>query len=263
ASMACVDGTALGECSSKRPLHCNAGILADDCGKCPCPTNQECREGRCIEQATAKNAPWVDSGTVRFNYPEKIQRGKKFSVSAGFTPARNVPAGAKYMAEFFLGGAKFESLIVSPGSAAGERLTIQIDGIIVGPGQGAGQADSNFSLFALNADRELLAATEARIPVADKLEPLQKPVLLSALAEGDDAVLSWLVVEGAAQYRIYKSSDANPAFIQYRLNKTVEGAQNSAVVQALAGGTYFFVITAADAFGNESPFSEMKAVNIK
>ncbi len=262
----CIDGTPFGKCAAAAlmPKYCNAGILADDCARCGCPASYSCgKGGGCAKIPSPANAPQIDALKINFHYPQKIQAGRRFEVSVDFTPDDEVPAGSAYEAEFYLAGKKFASTFTSQGSPAGEMLAIRITGISIGlDALAAGEADMNFAIYALNAQRERGPATAGKARIVKELAALQRPQILSALAEGNDAVLSWLAADGAYEYRIYKSVDANPAFIQYALRQVVPAAETSVAVQALQGGTHFFVMTAADEFGNESAHSDVMQVNI-
>ncbi|MBN2330257.1 MAG: thrombospondin type 3 repeat-containing protein, partial [Candidatus Aenigmarchaeota archaeon] len=48
----CSDGTLYGHCSSDKPKYCtSAGALADDCGRCGCPSGKSCSDGQCVSQS--------------------------------------------------------------------------------------------------------------------------------------------------------------------------------------------------------------------
>ncbi|VVC00496.1 Uncharacterised protein [uncultured archaeon] len=179
----CVDGTAFGACSGKKPLFCVAGKLDENCEKCGCGQEETCIGTKCVSESAMRDS---DSDAMGQN------RGD--------------------------------------GNATG--------GIAGQEGNYGGQND------------------------ASNAAPPERPSLLGAFVEGDDVVLSWAKVEGAAECRIYVSSGANPAFIQYTLAKTVPGTETSAAIQSLAGGKHFFVMTCTGVNGKESKFSAVKEAEV-
>lgn len=274
AGKTCVEGTPFGECSREKPLYCDNGSTISDCAKCGCPLGMECTEGKCVYlegageagvsgEAKPSRAPGIDPLSVVFHYPAVIITGKSFTASVDFTPLGDIPAGVGYEAEIHLGGKRFSGKYISGGDNTTDIVTVKIHGVSLDGKWPEGMGvDMNFALYSLNAEMERLFYTETTLPATRKLTPPKSPELFSAIAEGDDVVLSWLPMEGAAEYRVYKSTNANPLFIQYRLHGSVGPGETSMAVQALPVGMHFFVIKAVDYFGNESQYSAVRSVRV-
>lgn len=252
-SKGCLNGVEFGTCDSKKPLYCNEGKLEENCAKCGCPAGSQCSGTSCTQQAAVLRIDGLD-------FPAKAQAGRNFTVKAVLSAE---PSGAesKYVAELKIGKNNFSREFSSSGIVEGGKINVEISGVLAEEGT----FDVNLSVFSLLSGKQQVGELFIKNGVAavQKLEELAPPALASVFAEGDDAVLNWANVEGATEYRLYKSSDVNPAYISYKHVKSFEGPETSGVIQNLPRGTHYFVMTAADAFGNESKYSEVKSVDIQ
>ncbi len=251
-SSSCLNGIPFGECGAKKPEYCNSGVMEKNCAKCGCADGFYCNGTDCHAFA-----PELKIGLVE--YPARAETGKKFSVSTVLSPNSKMPSGARYEAVLGIDGKKFTQSYEASGNEDA-NFVISFNGVALEEGS----FDINLAVFALNTQR--LEVAEKFIPKAieslPNLEPLLAPSLYDVFAEGNDAVFTWSKVEGASEYRLYKSSEVNPAYISYKLAAKFGQNAGSGVLQGLERGTHFFVMTAADEFGNESKYSEVKSVDI-
>ncbi len=249
--MGCVNGIEFGSCSDDWPLYCNNGVLENNCAKCGCGLNHYCSDTSCVPEAIALE---IDSVI----YPEHVLSGKEFSVTVKTSAETEVQVGSQYEIILGAGGKEFtrKFMITSPSNV--QEFTI--GGIALEKPVN----DLNLSVYAVNLERELVAAEliEDAISASDTIEKLGAPLLVSVFAEGDDVVLNWTRVSGATEYRVYKSGESNPLFVAYKFHSKYGGDTESAVIQALEPGTHYFTVTAAGPFNNESAYSEPKSITI-
>jgi len=245
----CVDGTWFGSCAGKKPLFCSSGVLEEKCSECGCDEGFYCTGKRCAAKA-------LPLELVSLEFPRKAEAGKNFLVKA--TLKGESQPGAAYTARLKIGAQELEKNI-SSGPVNG---TIEVVFSNVNLNQGS--FDLNLTVLAQNIREEtsLEHFEENAVIVVSEIGPPAAPAITSVFVEGDDALISWGKVGGASGYRLYKSVDANPAFISYRLLKEFPGESESGVVEALGSGTHFFVMTATDGFGNESDYSNVETAVI-
>ncbi len=253
ATAGCVNGAEYGKCASQRPLYCDNGKLVDNCELCGCSQGHYCSGAKCLPHAG--NAEIVNVG-----YPERALAGKAFTVRAIIKPDANSPEGAGFEPELIIGGKSYASPAKKVAGANGE-LEAMFEGVYIAS---EGKYGIELRVYALNAQKELAGTWSKKdaVNVLASFPPPAAPSLLSAFAEGDDVVLSWETVEGAAGYKLYRSVDANPAYIAYKYDRPFNGSDASGVVNNMAAGTHFFVLTAIDEFGQESGYSEVKSATI-
>ncbi|MEK6957981.1 MAG: hypothetical protein AABW99_03315 [archaeon] len=249
----CVNGIPFSGCAPEKPLYCNNGILENNCGQCGCSGGYYCSAGICAAEAAALSLKEII-------YPEKVQSGKKFSVKVVAQAASDSAQGAKYVLELKLGKNDVSAEFSMGQLDAGEETTMEIPGITLEDGT----YDLNASVFSLNAEKAQVISfyRENAVSALTDADPPQAPQITGIFVEGMDAVISWSNVGEASTYNVYKSFDANPAFISYRLEKTFDGTSTSGVIQGLGKGAHFFVVTAVDAFGNESRYSNVESVSV-
>jgi len=243
----CLDKTLFGKCSGEMPYYCDNGKLIEKCVECGCENGHFCNETECIPIAGKISIEQIE-------FKEKVEAEKKFSIKIILKNGEGTKKGANYSAKLEIGENKFEKNFL------GEDKKIEFEGISLSEGI----FDIKIEIFALNKEREVVYEEFLKNAIESliDIEPPAKPSINYIFAEGDDVVIEWTEINGADGYRLYKSVDANPAFISHKLIKTFEGNTNSGIVQALNSGAHYFVITAIDSFGNESEFSEVKSVNI-
>ena len=249
----CLDGTAQGACSaSGKPLYCDGKSLVGNCTVCGCNQGYYCVSSGCVPE------PALISG-IEASFPEKIQSGRKFSVHVSGIVSSDVSAGAAYSAELIVDDKKFTKEFEAVAMRAGSTLDFYFSGISLSEGT----YDYNLNIFARSTGKQVGASFGAgTVHVAQSLEPPSAPSITGAFAEGNDVVLEWDTVEGADSYRLYKSSEVSAAFISYMEMRRFGADETTAVVHDLSKGTHFFVMTAVDAFGNESAYGNVKQVSI-
>lgn len=86
---------------------------------------------------------------------------------------------------------------------------------------------------------------------------ISAPSNLRASANGNTISLSWNSVSGASRYYVYYSTSSNGSWTY--LGYT-EGT--ACTTKAETAGTYYFVVTAADSYGNESSYSNTASCNL-
>ncbi|MCR4334943.1 MAG: hypothetical protein NUV57_00200 [archaeon] len=250
----CVNNVSFGACSDEKPLYCDNGLLKERCSVCGCNESYFCSSEKC-----SLRAPKLYFS--KMNFPSRVELGKEFLVSLYFTSEAHVPEGANYLVIIGLGKNSIEKNFSTKEFNAGESIKFELMANI----QEAGFFDLNLTVFSLNENvKEIYTyfQKDALQSVLD-IAPPAIPMFSELFVEGDDVVLSWTNVENASEYLVYKSADANPAFISYKFLKSFSAEENTGVIQALEKGTHFFVITASDEFGNESGYSEVKTALIQ
>ena len=86
---------------------------------------------------------------------------------------------------------------------------------------------------------------------------ISAPSNLRASANGNTISLSWNSVSGASRYYVYYSTSSNGSW-------TCLGYTDGTACTTTAetAGTYYFVVTAADSYGNESSYSNTASCNV-
>lgn len=248
----CVNEISFGQCAQEKPLYCNNGLLENNCETCGCETNQYCSNSNCF--ITAGNI-----NLLVFDYPTEVLIGREFEIIGEIEAVEQIFQGAQYRVELILGEKeiiKNYSLEAKPGEKIELKIGLTLE---------QGSYDLNFSVFALNKEKQLVGNIFVKNAITAKtiLTRLDIPQITSIFVEGDDVIISWNKISGAKEYKLYKSVDANPAFISYKYYKSFSAEQNTGVIQALAPGTHFFVLTAANDFGGESEYSEVQTAGIE
>ena len=242
----CVNSVAFNECSETKPFYCNNGVLEENCEKCGCNTNQYCYENKCFLIPVLPKFSDL-------SFPKKVLINQEFSITQELN-FENIVGSARYELIIEINHEKFYKKFV----ATKEKMSISFEELLLP----LGEYDFNVVLLGFNPIEEELLSQSGKIEVITQLPELQIPIFKSVFLEGDDIVFSWQTVENAEKYNIYKSIDANPAFISYKYFTNFSGEQNTGVIQALNTGTHFFVMTSEDYFGNESEYSEMKSITV-
>ncbi|MCR4368403.1 MAG: hypothetical protein NUV67_00685 [archaeon] len=251
--MQCVNNVAFGECSENKPFYCEFGTgkLIENCGMCGCEEGLKCLGNICI-------AVPGELSIARLGHPEKALAGKEFFVKIIAKAKEAIKEGAQYNAKIFVAGKQFSQKFFAPQLEIGEEHEFLLAITIFETG-----------LFDINAtitpvDNNSFAAEFFESQSIESVLAAQKPAapVLFAFAEGDDAVLEWSKPQGASGFRVYKSSQANAAYIAYTFHSEYFGGEAGAVIQGLEKGKHYFVVTAVGELGAESDYSEPKSVEV-
>ncbi|HLC79450.1 MAG TPA: hypothetical protein VJG83_03385 [archaeon] len=245
----CANSIAFGSCGKEKPQYCNEGVIENNCEKCGCGHGFFCEGQLC----TPLSSPLKIEGAT---YPQKVEAGKQFYFTLTLKPESATEAGARYRAVAQVGSEKFEKGFSLEGRTDG-NFSIYIPASL-----DAGVFEVKIFVFALNENEQKTSEFVGNIQSLKDLPPPTAPVLQQVFAEGDDAIISWSQVSEAREYRLYKSSSVNPAYISYKFYQSYGKDDTSTVIQSLEKGSHFFVISAVDEFNNESPYSEVQSITI-
>ena len=247
----CIGNTPEGKCAKEKPKMCVNGKFEEKCSVCGCEPGNECAGEVCV--AEMPNAIKLDA-----EYPKKIGEGVPFKARAKITFDGPTSSG-KFTAKAELGGVSF-SKEFSPDTAGSNEYYFELEF----PALKKGVYDLYIKIYRQSEANPKINYFQAKaIEAVEKGPRLSAPQGLSGFSEGKDIILSWSPVMQAESYKIYKSSDANPAFISYQLKGSAPGTETSYVLQAQNPGSHFFIITAADIFGVESEYSQVAVVNVR
>ncbi len=241
----CLDKTEFNTCSEKKPFYCNAGTIEKNCEKCGCSKGNYCENNECIAEA-------VIAKIKEINMPEKSPAEKEFTIELIIEGEQELIAGSKYELKLILGEQEKTEIHTITENKKETKISVNFEIPL-------GTHDLNLLLYSLPQKKliDMYYKKEA-ISTISEIPDINPPIIQSIFTEGDDAIINWTKINGASEYRLYKSTNANPAYISYSLFKKFEPEVNSGSAQALTQGTHFFVITAVDYFGNESNYSNVK-----
>lgn len=249
-SKKCIGGLLEGQCSKEKPKMCINGALKDKCSVCGCDNG-----AKCVGESCETLMPLAKK--IEVSYPKKIGELQPFKMLGKIFFEGQVNS-KKAVAKIFLGQNEFTNDI---SISTNEKTVSEFEVLI--PAISKGKYDLRVEIYEkLENEKPIITYFEKEaILVVEKGDRLPAPEKLSGFSEGNDIILNWKEVEGANSYNIYKSIDANPAFISYKIIGVASG-ENSFVLQSQKKGTHFFVVTAVDIFGIESDYSNVIAVNV-
>ncbi len=249
-SKRCVEGLLEGQCSSEKPKMCINGVLKDKCSVCGCDNGAKCVGEYCeILMPKARK--------IELEYPKKVGESQPFRI-LGKIFFEGLVGSKKAVVKIVLGETEFINEIFIN---TNEKMVSEFEVLI--PAIRKGKHDLRIEIYENNEkEKPIITYFEKEaILVVEKGDKLPAPKNLSGFSEGNDIILNWNEVNGANSYNIYKSIDANPAFISYKVIGVASG-ENSFVLQEQKKGTHFFVVTAVDIFGIESDYSNVIAINV-
>ncbi len=244
----CSDGTENNKCSQTKPYFCENNTLKENCALCGCPQGYYCENNKCMQKAYKLKK-------IEAEFQEVAAANSEITIKALIELDESTPKGAVYYLSingnepkkyFFEGKTKDE-----------------IEFKVKAPTQGF--LDISIVAYTEDGKREVAGSfyKQNAIKVETESKKLQPPSNLTAFVEGTDIILSWGSVENATYYGVYKSIDANPAYVAYKLYKKVPGKETQIVLQNQEKGGHFFVVTSINAFGEESSYSEVVSAEVK
>ncbi|MEM4326655.1 MAG: hypothetical protein QXZ13_00605 [Candidatus Diapherotrites archaeon] len=243
----CSDGTENNNCSEKKPYYCENGSLKENCLVCGCEEGYYCNEGKC-------NISVLKLKKIEADFPNRVTPNSKFVVKAIVEFDEQTIKGTTYY--FSLNGNEAQKYIFDGETEKEIELTDYA------PKEGT--IDISIVSYANENKREIMGTfyKQKAIIVESERKKLDAPTI-NGFAEGKDIILSWNKIEGAVEYRLYKSLDANPIYISYKLYKKISGNETSIVLQNQNQGGHYFVLTAINAYGEESLYSNVFSVEVK
>ncbi|GEM_PF-2663213 len=251
----CIDQTPFGECSENLPFYCAQGNLEENCTQCGCPESMECTEKKCIPARAG-----IEVGGLKESVFAAPKANVSFLVEAK-AAGQKILQGASYRMEAqLLSGTK--SVVVEKYFSTTKDLKAGDAEEIAINFEGKELASGAYSLVVRIFGNELLSekkfenALTVREP--DSTAPAAPVWAGYALENGNTAiVLNWQpnTEDDLKEYRVYKNTQENSAFITYSVKETVTSGTTSMTVDGLMQGKHFFVLKAVDWFGNESGFS--------
>lgn len=231
----CSDGTAFGECSSDKPMHCNNGKLEENCGLCGC-IKGKCINGKCSE--TEKELEITE-----------MHAEKKF-----FKPGKEVNLivesnDAKGLFEFTV---EWKKNGITEKSEIKTKEVIGNQGIDYTGFELKINAPEKTGVYSINLVYKEKVFSETGIIIREDSTAPAMPTGVTARKADGKILLAWNPnsEDDLANYIVYRSNEGNQAYTTYTaattLNKNVTGTELD-----LWQSNYFYVI-AVDYFGNKS-----------
>ncbi len=255
-SRTCIDSTLFGACSSQLPFFCDNGALVQKCSECGCREGFLCLNDSCVHKPVALEVVGLKEGKV-FSLPLQ-----KVSFTIVFEAAK----------EPVLSGAGFR--VVGRLLSLSESIEVQKDFVsknlnVLDTQEVQLEFSGVESTGEYSLEVELLGefpfkkSFEGALIVveADEESPMA-PVWSNYFAEGAGIKLNWLAnsEEDVKEYRVFESTEENPAFIAYSFRESVPASENFIVIDSGFTGKQFFLLKAVDWLSNESGYSEVLEV---
>lgn len=266
----CTDGTFSNECSSAKPFFCSSGILAENCSKCGCIGESICQQnGKCSFVVSLKiiSAKINDFNSININRPfntiielfnnsgNPIPKNTKLKFDLVFFNLQNTYSNSyNFILDNDLDSNSSAIIEVKNANNSSSRFFIPQ----------TGNFDFNAQLFDENNRQLSIFSQKSFLNSVNDSSPPAKPSGLTASVSGKNATISWNKnsEQDIAGYNIFMSNGVSTFVVTSSKIASVSFNENVFTAQDLNSGAYFFTITAFDAVGNESVFSDTAAILI-
>ncbi|MFH1255853.1 MAG: hypothetical protein V1494_01040 [Candidatus Diapherotrites archaeon] len=260
----CNDETPFGKCSGKKPLYCENGALIEMCGECGCIEGMECGQGgNCSAKAIALKIEGLSAEPAK----TKPMRAVTLKLELANKTTITAKKGAEYRLRVEIFDEKGNNVwekeknfVLNADLAPNSGLIQGFGGVVLGRGIFSARAE----IFDGNT---LLDSAEAAgiVEVIDEDLAPAAPTGLGAFPVVNGLRVYWSAntESDLAAYRLYGNVEANSAYISYAFLKEIKAPETGVELLDLNAGKYYFVLTAVDGLGNESPYSQIAAANVK